>query len=65
MTELHLLERDLQQIEARLETFERETKHASSNPLAWAVAERLVFVDVPLLVHDLRLARARLQDLGE
>jgi hypothetical protein len=59
--EQHLTEQDLQQIEARLEDFDREDRRASSNPRVLAIMQRLAYVDVPLLIADLRAARADLE----
>jgi hypothetical protein len=53
----HLTERDLTMIEARLEEFEQEERRTSNSPRAWAIVERLVYVDVPLLIAELRAAR--------
>ncbi len=57
----HLTEEALTVIEARLEEFELEERRASSSPRAWAIAERLVYVDVPLLIAELRASRTRLK----
>jgi hypothetical protein len=61
--EQHLTEQDLQQIEARLEDFDREDRRASSNPRVLAIMQRLAYVDVLHVImrsHDHRQIHRRL-----
>jgi hypothetical protein len=45
-------------IKARLEELELEERRTSNSPRAWAIVERLVYVDVPLLIAELRATQA-------